>query len=850
MLFLLAYQTKQMKNTFFFTLFFVLIFSSVSAQKPQKLTSNQIYEKIQKLNFLGTALYIAAHPDDENTRLIAYLANNVKARTGYLSITRGDGGQNLIGPEISELLGVIRTQELLAARNIDGGEQFFTRANDFGYSKHPDETLKIWDKEKVLSDVVWVIRTFKPDVIINRFNHKTPGSTHGHHTTSAMLSLEAFDLAKDTTQYSNQLKYTQVWQPKRLFFNTSSWFYKNQEDFDNATKGKLTFFDVGAYYPLKGLSNNELASIASSQHLSQGFGRLTNRGEEKEYIEFLKGDPLKDENDIFSGINTTWNRITNGGEVGDILYDIEEKFDFVNPSKHLPKLMEAYKMIQNLEDTYWREIKEKQLKEIIEACAGLYLEASATSAYGIPNSNIEVEFEVLNRSNTAIELTSITSTIDEKILYKGLQLAQNKKVVFKENILLKTDVFSDPYWLKEQGTLGMYKVDNQQLIGQPEAPRSVKIDFNLIINYMTISISKDVVVRYAERDKGEIYEPFEILPKITTKIKDKVLIFSDSIPKKISVEVRAGANYVSGGLSLQVPESWSVSPKEIAFSIEQKKDKKTVEFLVSPPKNESKGTLKVVATSGGKTYDKELIEINYNHIPKQAVLLNSDAKIVRLNIKKSGSYIGYINGAGDAIPESLRQIGYTVVEINPLEIDENNLQEFDAIVLGIRAYNVVDELKFKQKFLLEYVEKGGNMIVQYNTDRGVDVGAPYSLGLSNDRVTDEFSEVKIIDENHEILNFPNKITKDDFNGWVQERGLYFPNSWSEEYSPIFSMNDKGETAKTGSLLIAKYGKGNYIYTGLSFFRELPAGVSGAYKLFANMLSVQKREIEIKEEIKE
>ena len=273
-----------MKNTFFFTLFFALIFSSVSAQKPQKLTSNEIYAKIQKLNFLGTALYIAAHPDDENTRLIAYLANNVKARTGYLSITRGDGGQNLIGPEISELLGVIRTEELLAARNIDGGGQFFTRANDFGYSKHPDETLKIWDKEKVLSDVVWVIRTFKPDVIINRFNHKTPGSTHGHHTASAMLSLEAFDKVGDTAQYSNQLNYTQVWQPKRLFFNTSSWFYKNQEDFDTATIGKLTSFDVGIYYPLKGLSNNELASIASSQHLSQGFGRLTTRGEEKEYL--------------------------------------------------------------------------------------------------------------------------------------------------------------------------------------------------------------------------------------------------------------------------------------------------------------------------------------------------------------------------------------------------------------------------------------------------------------------------------------------------------------------------------------------------------------------------------------
>tara|TARA_R110001592_G_scaffold164460_2_gene398611 strand:+ start:78 stop:2597 length:2520 start_codon:yes stop_codon:yes gene_type:complete len=839
-----------MKNTFFFTLFLLLIFSSVSAQKPQKLTSNQIYEKIQKLNFLGTALYIAAHPDDENTRLIAYLANNVKARTGYLSITRGDGGQNLIGPEIRELLGVIRTQELLAARRLDGGEQFFTRANDFGYSKHPDETLEIWEKEKVLSDVVWAIRTFKPDVIINRFNHKTPGSTHGHHTASAMLSVEAFDLAKDTTQFVSQLKYTNVWAPKRLFFNTSSWFYKNQEDFDNATKGKLTSFDVGAYYPLKGLSNNELASMASSQHLSQGFGRLTTRGEEKEYVEFLKGDPLKDENDIFSGINTTWNRIKNGGEIGDILYDVERDFDFVNPSKHLPKLMEAYKLIQDLEDAHWREIKEKQLKEIIEACAGLYLEASAVNSSGTPNSSIEVEFEVVNRSNVAIHLTSITSTIDENIIYKGFELEQNKKLKFKEHILLKTAEFSDPYWLKKEASLGMYTVDNQQLIGKPETSRVVKVDFNLIINYMTITITKDVVVRYAERDKGEIYEPFEISPKITTKIKDKVLIFSDSIPKNISVEVKAGASFVNGKVSLQVPENWSVSPKEIAFSIEQKNDKKTIEFLVNPPKNESEGKLKVIATSGEKTYQKELIEINYNHIPKQAVLLNSEAKIVRLNIEKSGSYIGYINGAGDAIPESLRQIGYTVVEINPSEINDKNLQKFDAIVLGIRAYNVVDELKFKQKFLLEYVEKGGNMIVQYNTDRGVDVGAPYSLGLSNDRVTDEFAEVGIIDETQEILNFPNKITKDDFSGWVQERGLYFPNSWSEEYSPIFSMNDQGETAKNGSLLIAKYGKGNYIYTGLSFFRELPAGVSGAYKLFANMLSVKKHEIEIKEEIKE
>jgi hypothetical protein len=322
-----------------------------------------------------------------------------------------------------------------------------------------------------------------------------------------------------------------------------------------------------------------------------------------------------------------------------------------------------------------------------------------------------------------------------------------------------------------------------------------------------------------------------------------VLIFSDDVAKKVFVEVRAGADSIVGNISLKVPKNWQVSPKEISFNIIQKNDKQTVTFFVTPPKNQSEGTLEVIATSAGKEYKKELIEINYSHIPKQSVLSSSQAKIVRLNIKNTGNKIGYIKGAGDAIPESLRQIGYKVTLLNPLEINGDNLQKYDAIVLGIRAYNVVKELKFKQKYLLAYVEKGGNLIVQYNTNRGVDVAAPFSLQLSRDRVTDEFAEVRILDKEHPVLNYPNKITPDDFNNWVQERGLYFPGTWSKEYTPIFSMNDKGESAKNGSLLIAKYGKGNYIYTGLSFFRELPAGVSGAYKLFANILSLQKQGVE-------
>ena len=828
------------KDTFL-SIGLLLISMNLLSQKPEKLTSNQIFEKVQKLNFIGTALYIAAHPDDENTRLISYLSNETKARTGYLSLTRGDGGQNLIGPEIRELLGVIRTQELLAARRIDGGTQLFTRANDFGYSKHPDETLQIWDKEQVLSDVVWAIRTFKPDVIINRFDHRTPGTTHGHHTSSAMLSYEAFDLAANSSKYPEQLKFTSVWQPHRLFFNTSSWFYKNQSDYQKATKGKLTSFDVGVFYPLKGLSNNELASVASSQHLSQGFGRLSTRGSQDESLEFLKGTPLKDKNDIFSGINTTWNRLKNGGEIGEILYQIEADFDFVHPSTHLPELVKAYRKIQELDDQHWAKIKSQQILEIIEATLGLYLEASAVSSSVIPDASIEVEFEVLNRSKWFLELESITFLPSGNVLSKNTALKSNQKINFAATIATDSLDYSAPYWLVNEASLGMYSVKDQELRGKPETPRPLQVQFNLLIGNESISIVKNVVRRTFERDQGEIYEPFEILPKITTKLHDKVLLFTDGSTQKIAVDVLAGVGNVSGEVKIEVPENWKVSPASNDFVIVQKKDKQRVDFFVTPPNEASEGTLKVVAISDGVSYRDELVEINYDHIPKQSVLLKSEAKVVRLNIQKAGSFIGYVKGAGDKVPESLRQIGYTVTLINPEEILPESLQKFDAIVLGIRAYNVVKELQFKQKYLLDYVENGGNMIVQYNTSRNVIIGAPFSLSLSRDRVTDETAEVRILDDNHSLLNFPNTITSKDFEGWVQERGLYFPDSWSAQYTPILSMNDKGETPKKGSLLIAKYGKGNYIYTGLSFFRELPAGVSGAYKLFANMLSVGKEE---------
>lgn len=826
----------------------------LQSQAPKKLTSAEIHHELQKLNFLGTALYVAAHPDDENTRLIAYLSNEVKARTAYLSLTRGDGGQNLIGPELRELLGLLRTQELLAARRTDGGEQHFSRANDFGFSKHPDETLEIWDEDKVLGDVIWTIRNLKPDVIINRFDHRRAGNTHGHHTASAMLSLEAFDMSADKNKYPEHLATTEIWQPRRIFYNTSWWRYGSREAFDKVDKSAMLKLDVGVYYPALGMSNNEIASLASSQHLCQGFGRISQRGSQEEYIELLKGDLPNDKSNIFDGINTSWSRIDSGEAVGKILNAVEANFDYANPSSHIAQLVKAYSLLQKSSDEHWKKLKSAHLKEIILACSGLYLEANATSASVSPTENLKVNFEVLNRSNNNVTLEKIAIKNSAFQLTPNLQLAENKKENFELEINIPENTpYTSPYWLEKKGALGMYEVTDKTLIGKPETPVAFEAEFQLDFSGTTINFSRPVYHRYSRPDKGELFEPFVVLPQVSASFADDVLIFSDSQPKQVALAIRAGKNDVSGIATINHPVGWDVHPAAINFSIAQKGEIQTVYFEITPPSNENEGYVKPNISVDGKNYNKALVEISYDHIPKQSVLLPAEAKVVRLNIQKSGENIGYIVGAGDKVPESLEQIGYNVQTINVAEIEKGSLAKYDGIVVGIRAYNVIEELKFKQGHILDYVKEGGNLIVQYNTAnrwRGqFENIAPYDLTISRDRVTNENAKVEIIAKDHALVNFPNAITQKDFEGWVQERGLYFPNKWGKEFTPILSMNDKGETAKTGSLLVAPYGKGNYIYTGLSFFRELPAGVPGAYKIFANMLSLGKENITTEDEIK-
>jgi LmbE family N-acetylglucosaminyl deacetylase len=813
--------------------------AAVLAQQPQKPTASEIYHKLEKLNFLGSALYVAAHPDDENTRLISYLANDMHAKTAYLSLTRGDGGQNLIGPEIRELLGVIRTQELLAARASDGGEQLFTRANDFGYSKHPDETLEIWNKDAVLSDVVRAIRTFKPDVIINRFNHRNPGSTHGHHTASAMLSFEAFDLVGDATKFPETAITYGSWQPKRLLFNTSWWFYGSKEKFEKADKSNLVSVETGNYYPALGLSNGEIASLSRSMHKSQGFGSTGTRGKQTEYLEFLKGEFPQDTTNIFDGINTSWSRIEGGVAIGKILNPLLDSFNFQDPSTIVPQLVEAYRLLKDTKQGHWRSIKLKELEELIVACSGVFLEAVANKESINPMGAYTLKVEAINRGANKITLSKITTASGLILSSKEIVLLSNEKENLELEVTSQNKVPSTAYWLKSKGTLGMYSAP-KDLIGLPQTPAAEQISFTLNIDNTALQILKDVVYKFNDPVDGEVYRPFNVLPKASASIAEKVLVFADENSQKVAVHVRAGKDNIEGTLQLNAPKGWVVSSPQL-FTLERQGETSTLWFTVTPPKNQSQGYLRPLIQIGDTYYDKELINIDYDHIPYQSVLLPSKAKVVRINIEKKGQHIGYIQGAGDGVGQSLEQIGYSVTNLDVTEISAQNLKKYDAVVVGVRAYNTIAALAFAQKELNKYVQAGGTMVVQYNTSHRLVTKqvAPYALSLSRDRVTDEFAPVTILDPNHPVLNSPNKITQIDFKGWVQERGLYFPNKWAEEFTPILAMNDKGAPQTKGSLLVARYGKGHFVYTGLSFFRELPAGVAGAYRLFANIISIGK-----------
>lgn len=825
-------------------LFFVCFATTtLFAQRPERLNSAEIYQALEKLNVLGSALYVAAHPDDENTRLITWLSNDQHMNTAYISLTRGDGGQNLIGTQIEELLGVIRTQELLAARRTDGGTQFFSRANDFGFSKHPDETLKIWNKDEVLADLVWAVRKWQPDVIVNRFHHESAGKTHGHHTASAMLAVEAFDLAADPKAYPEQLKYVPVWQPRREFFNTSWWFYGSQEKFDAADKSKMVAVDAGTYLPLRGKSIGEISAESRSMHKSQGFGSVGNRGESLEYLELVKGDMPSDQKDLFQGINTTWSRVAGGAPIGDLVKKALDKYDFNNPGASVPQLMEVLKKIEALPDGYWKQAKLAEVKRIIANCLGLYYEAVAAEPSATPGQEVNLTIEAINRSGVNCVLQSVRYQPLGLDSVLNAPLANNKGFSFKKKLVLPQNLAqTNAYWLNDNWSLGMFNVPDQLLRGLPETPKQFKVEFVFLIENQPFTLEREVAYKKDDDVKGEVYRPFEVVPPVFVNFAEEALLFADAKPRNVAVVVKSGAANVSGSLSLDLPKGWRAEPASANFDLKLKGEEKTLGFQVYPSTSFTEGTITPKATVGGRSYTQSLTSIEYDHIPAQTVLRNAELKVARTDLKRAGDKIAYIMGAGDKVPDGLRQAGYTVDLLADQDITLENLKKYDAVVIGIRAYNTVERLKFHQPKLFDYAKQGGTVVVQYNTNGTLVPDAeitPYKLKISRDRTTVEEAEMRLLAPDHPVLNSPNKITAKDFDGWVQERGLYFPSEWGPEYTPILSCNDPGEPARDGSLLVAKYGEGWYVYTGLSFFRELPSGVPGAYRLFANLVGLGK-----------
>ncbi|MFA9214330.1 MAG: PIG-L family deacetylase [Candidatus Methylacidiphilales bacterium] len=808
-----------------------------NAQAPKSYTSSEILLQLKKLNTVGSVLYIAAHPDDENTRLIAYLANEKCLRTGYLSLTRGDGGQNLIGSEQGIELGMIRTQELLAARRIDGGEQFFTRAYDFGFSKNPEETFTKWSHDSILSDMVWVIRNFRPDIIITRFATDGSGG-HGHHTASAMLAEEAFDAAADPTRFPEQLQYVSVWKTRRMFWNVSTRFSNPNADMSPYIK-----LDVGGYNPLLGKSYGEIAAESRSMHKSQGFGSAKQRGESFEYFKPLKGDTAN-QSTIFNGIDFTWKRTNVGDKIGNKILEMIKGFRIDEPDFISYKLISLNNLINEKEYPYHANL----LSKILLNCNGFFRESTVNNPNFAVNENIKVLHGMIIRN------------------FQDVFIKPKSNIFNTDTTFFNSKEITSPYWLFNPLKNNMFEINDRKKLLKNELQEPI-IESEHALKYYQKGIKYKVPIQYkwVDPEKGELYRPLVITPPVMLNLTQKSFVFTDEKIKEIKVIVKAGKDNVKGVLSLKSDSklnehkiisedknnpkialaeltTFNYSPISYNFELAKKGDEKIFTFQFRAPINQStSSTINFIAEIDGTNYTKGIKEIKYDHIPVQTWFPEAEAKLVKVDVKKTFNTVGYIQGAGDEVPASLEQMGYKVVMITDEQLQNGNLNEFPAIVLGVRAFNTNEKLQQYKQRVFDYVKDGGNLIVQYNTNSFFgplkDQISPVPFKLSRDRVTIEEAPVTFLLPEHPVLNFPNKITNTDFDGWIQERGIYFATEMDSSFECPLSMNDPGEKPNKGSLIIAKFGKGNYVYTGLAFFRELPACVPGAYRLFANLLSL-------------
>jgi LmbE family N-acetylglucosaminyl deacetylase len=803
-----------------------------------------IEQSLRKLTVLGSVLLIAAHPDDENTAILAYYARGRHMRTGYLSLTRGEGGQNLIGPEQGDLLGLIRSHELLAARQIDGAEQFFTRAIDFGYSKTPEETLAKWGRERILSDVVWVIRRFRPDVVILRFSG-TSKDGHGQHQVSAILGKEAFFAAADPSRFPEQLKFVEPWKARRLLFNSFS-FTKEMEKDAAATPGRIEV-DTGAYDPVLGVSYSQIAGMSRSMHRSQGMGASQRPGPSRQFLVPVAGDaPANQAKDAFDGIDTSWQRVPGGAEIARILAEAVRTFEPEHPERTIPLLLKAHPIIAAAAALHdpWAGEKLVELHEAIALCAGLWLDANADNYAVVPGATVEVAYTALNRSAFPMALGSLTLEGmggESRTDAHSAALGRNQPVNAQLKYAIPSDQpYSQPFWLREPKQGDTYTISDQRMIGLPDDPPLLNLRFGMQADGVAFDLVRPVRHRYVDRVDGEQTRALIVVPPVALNLPQDVVLFPSGDARKVEIQVRADVPKVAGDVRLALDPGWSAAPASRTFEQAQAGQQQPLAFEVTPTRGpDPPAWLRGVARVGDREIGVGMQVISHPPLPPLTVFPPAVAKLVRADVRVTAHKVGYVMGAGDGMPDAIRQMGCAVTLLTPSDLEQRDLSEFDAIVTGVRAYNTRADLRVNLPRLLDYVRNGGKLIDQYNvTDGNLVPMGPYPFTVGHDRVTVEEAPVAFTNPGNPLLSAPNEITQKDFDGWIQERGLYFASQWDARYQTVLESHDPGEKPLAGGMLYARYGKGVYIFSGYSWFRELPAGVPGAYRLFANMLSAK------------
>jgi LmbE family N-acetylglucosaminyl deacetylase len=819
-----------------------LSFASNTAAADDPPSSAAVLEQLRHFQQLGTLLHVAAHPDDENTQLITYFARGRGFRTAYLSITRGDGGQNLLGPEFDEQLGLIRTNELLAARRLDGGQQFFTRAIDFGFSKSDQETLRIWDHQQVLGDVVRVIRTFRPDVIVAQFSPQ-PSGTHGHHTASAVLALEAFKLAGDATAYPEQLKTLTVWQPKRILQGGRGGGGRRGGQGPDAASIRI---EIGGDDPVLKIPFTEIAGRSRAMHKSQGFGEFGGGrgrgggGAASASFTLLAGEPATQ--DPFDGVDTTWNRFPGGAEVQRLSDIAIDAFNSENLAANVPALLKIRQSLAALPKDPLIAEKSRELDGVLQACLGLSVETTIAKAEKVPGEKLPMRHTVLSNYPGRLRWVAVRYPLNQSSVEVAVELQPNAKIEKDVTQSLPADApLSQPYWLREAGTVGMYRVDDAALIGTPENGPAFPCEFVFEIDGQTLIVADEPVQLSENANQEQSRQKLTVIAPASLRFTSEVRLIRPGETKTVDVEVEAFRPNVAGDVRLNAPAEWKVAPARRTIGLTRVGEKKVVSFDVTAPPQAARADLSAEIEVQGARFNHSRYEIRYAHLPRLLLQPRAQIKVVGQEVATRGKRVGYVAGAGDSIAECVQQLGYDVTQLSGGDLTPERLSQFDAIVIGIRAMNTRQDLADHMTNLFAFVEAGGNLIVQYNRPNGLRVRdlAPYSLQISGSRVTDEHAKVTFLAPDHPALNTPNKITEADFDGWIQERGLYFAGQWDPQFKPLLAFNDPGEAPLEGGLLIAQHGKGYFVYTSLAWFRQLPAGVPGAYRLFANLISLGK-----------